>query len=234
MVLLLSINKHLLCTRQLSKHVTSMNTYNLSNKPYEISAVIIFPFYRQESGGKGRHRGTQWLSWELNLGHLAQCLGSSPPPYAALSWVYLSSLLYCWGRGSRRQTLTERKKYEGRMTNTFSKVKQQERPNLKQEPSYWFALRKPCHKTGNMQCPWDHHTACHLQEEVSGEGKTIQSFRDDRRARLKHHPRDGQAEGTRRHEPGSLFPEFCQCLEQGLRSPFCWWEHWCLQFCYKL
>lgn len=43
MVLLLSINKHLLCTRQLSKHVTSMNTYNLSNKPYEISTVTIIP-----------------------------------------------------------------------------------------------------------------------------------------------------------------------------------------------
>lgn len=85
-----------------------------------------------------------------------------------------------------------------------------------------------------MQCPLDQHTTCHLQEEVSGEGKTSQSFRDDRRARLKHHPRDGQAEGTRRHEPGSLFPKLCQCLEQGLRPPFCWWEHWCLQFCYKL
>lgn len=233
MVLLLSINKRLLCTRQLSKHVTSMNPYNLSNKPCEISTVIIIPILQTR---RLRQRQTQRCT-VAELGTKSRPFGSMPGLFPSTQccpqlclFVLLALLLgeasQHWQRGRNMKDTWP--------THSLSKVKQQERPNLKQVPRSWFALRKPCHKTGNMQCPWDQHTTCHLQEEVSGEGKTSQSPRDDRRARLKHHPRDSRAEETRRHKPGSLFPELCQCLERELRSPFCWWEHWCLQFCYNL
>ena len=79
--------------------------------------------------------------------------------------------------------------------HSLPKVKCQERPNLNEEPSYWFALRKPCHKTRNTQCPWDQYTPCHHQEVVSGEVKSSPSFRDGRRDRLKHHPHDVRLRG---------------------------------------
>lgn len=72
--------------------------------------------------------------------------------------------------------------------HSLPKVKWQERPNLNEEPSSWFALRKPCHKTRNTQCPWDQYTPCHHQEVVSGEVRSSPSFRDGRRDRLRHHP----------------------------------------------
>lgn len=74
MVLLLSINKHLLCTRQLSKRVTSMNTYNLSNKPYEISAVIVISILQTR---KLRQRQTQRHT-VAELGTKSRSFGSMP------------------------------------------------------------------------------------------------------------------------------------------------------------
>ena len=81
MVLLLSINKHLLCTRQLSEHVTSMNTYNLSNKPYEISTVIIIPILQT---GKLRNRQTQR--------HTVVELGTESRPFSSMPGLFPSTL----------------------------------------------------------------------------------------------------------------------------------------------
>lgn len=79
--------------------------------------------------------------------------------------------------------------------HSLPKVKWQGRPNLNEEPSSWFALRKPFHKTRNTQCPWDQYTPCHHQEVVSGEVRSSPSFRDGRRDRLRHHPCDVRLRG---------------------------------------